>query len=416
MRMLDMRYAFDGDAQRRMAEYFAGLGDVLKNKKRRTSFAIYAYGLLGEGERKSIEPIAARASGTPARTEGTYGRLLHFVRDSHWSDREVRRYAAQHAVAAISRRAKGRVEAWIIDDTGLLKQGKHSVGVQRQYTGSAGKTANCQIAVSLSVATSHDHAPIDMELYLPESWTSSPVRRKEGRIPDDVVFRTKLELAMAMIDRAIADGHPRGVVLADSAYGDSNDFRAGLRARGLEYGVGIHAPTKVFPLDRRGQRRSEVKSVGELATVLAAANGFRRVTWRQGTAKEKLSARFAARRVIVAHDDGQEPSEREVLWLLVEWKNGEKEPTKFYLLTLPKTATLKELVRTIHHRWRTEQAYEELKGELGFDHYEGRRYPGWHHHASAVMACYAFVVAERARAFPPSAAKTCQDGTNALAA
>lgn len=387
------------DAWQRLEEYFKRIGDVLGNVSRRESFAMYAMGLLGEGERKSIEPIAARACADPKKMDAVHQRLLHFMVDSRWSDRDVRREAAQYVVSAMSKQLP--IEVSIIDDTGFLKQGTHSVGVQRQYTGSAGKITNCQIAVSLSVATRTEHAPIDFELYLPESWANAPERRKEARIPDDVLFKTKPELALDMLCRAASDGIPLGVVLADSAYGTSGAFREGVRALGPHYAVGVNPQTTVYLLDSQGRRRGEPVSVRKLADQIHERGGFRRCTWRKGT-KEDLAARFALRRVVTA-DDGRAPSgEREPLWLLIEWRDGEPEPANYFLSSLPGPMTKKQLVRIVMQRWRTERVYEDLKGELGLDHFEGRRYPGWHHHVSVALCCYAFIVAERVRHFPPS--------------
>src|SRR5829696_6056605 len=200
-------------AERRLSEYFDRIGQVLGRKGRRESFALYAEGIFGDSERKSIEPIAARACADPARADAEHQRLLHFALDAPWSDHEVRREAARYAIDALT--AQLPIDSWIIDDTGFLKQGSHSVGVQRQYTGSAGKITNCQIGVSLSVATPTEHLPIDFELYLPRSWTEDPVRRREARIPDDVTFKTKPQLALEMIRRAVHAGIPLGVVLGD---------------------------------------------------------------------------------------------------------------------------------------------------------------------------------------------------------
>src|SRR5579859_4796217 len=190
----------DGAAMGRLDGFIGGIGKILSNVKQRASFAVYALGLLGDGERKSIEPIAARACADPKHVPSMEARLGHFLNDAQWSDALVREHAAHHAIGEMTKHAP--VINWIVDDTGMLKQGTHSVGVQRQYTGSAGKTTNCQVAVSLTVATRHAHVPIDFELYLPECWTNDPNRRAEARIPDSVVFQTKLELAMTMIRRA----------------------------------------------------------------------------------------------------------------------------------------------------------------------------------------------------------------------
>jgi SRSO17 transposase len=407
-----MDYVLDLAAQRRLGEYFSEIGSILNNVKRRASFATYAMGLLGDGERKSVEPISARACADDKRIEAHHQRLLHFLTDSEWSDREVRRCAARYATTAMVERDP--ILAWIVDDTGFIKQGSHSVGVQRQYTGSAGKITNCQIGVSLSITTRTEHVPVDFELYLPESWANDPARRIEARIPDDVVFKTKIELAKDMIDRACADELPKGVVLADTFYGTSADFREHVRCHGLDYAVAINERSTVWRLDTLGRRSGDPISASDLARELPIKS-FRRITWRAGT-KKKLSARFAIERVVLVGDDGWEPAEREAVWLVIEWLDGEDAPTKFHVTTLPPTCTKKRLVRVIKERYRTERVYEDLKGELGLDHFEGRRFRGWHHHVTVALCCYAFVVAERVRRFSPSQGRSDQTDPNPLAA
>jgi SRSO17 transposase len=394
-----MDYLLGEDGQQRLAAYFADIGDLLHNAKRRASFAMYAYGLLGDGERKSAEPIAARACVDPNEVDSVHQRLLHFLVDSAWDDQAVRLTAARYGLAALTARAP--IDAWIIDDTGFLKQGTHSVGVQRQYTGSAGKVTNCQVGVSLCVANRYDHLPVDFDLYLPQSWMDDPARRKKVRVPTELQFQTKLELGLAQLRRAVAAGLPRGVVLVDAAYGNSTAYREELRYLGLDYAVGIDNSTSVWRLDRLDRRRGTPLSVKEIAAQLGH-RGFRRVTWRAGT-RHKLTARFAVVRVLPAHDDGWDPTEREPLWLVIERPDDNAKPLKYYLSTLPQSWSRKRLVRFIKERWRTERAYEDLKGELGLDHYEGRTFPGWHHHVSVALCCFAFLVAERARHFPPSA-------------
>ena len=394
---------------RRIEGYFARIGEVLGNAKRRSSFAVYAMGLLGNAERKSVEPMAALVCRDPRKMDAAHQRLLHFVSDSRWSDRDVRRVAARYALDAMTRRES--VEAWILDDTGFLKQGSHSVGVQRQYTGSAGKITNCQIGVSLSIATRTEHLPVDFELYLPESWTQDPARRREARIPDAVHFQTKPQLGLAMIQRAIEEGLPRGTVLADSAYGSSSDFRRQVRESGLDYAVGVDPKTTVWLLDAQSRCRGDPISVRDLALRIEARGGFRRCTWRKGT-KQDLSARFALRRVVPAGSN----AERDAQWLLIEWRDGEPEPANYFLATLPENITKRQLIRLVMQRWRTERVYEDLKGELGLDHFEGRRFPGWHHHVSVALCCYAFIVAERVQRFPPSARRPMGDDPEPLAA
>jgi SRSO17 transposase len=412
--MKALEYAMDEGAAARVAGCFDRIGKHLPLPQHRESFATYAFGILGDGERKSVEPIAARAAGDDEElAEQIQDRLLHFLRESPWSDREVRREAARYVVEAMS--AREPITSWIIDDTGFLKQGKHSPGVQRQYTGSAGKIANCQIGVSLSIATATEQVPIDFELYLPKSWAEDFERRERARIPDSVVFKTKPELAMDLITRALDDGIPGEVVLGDSAYGRSRAFRDFVRGKNLDYAVAVDADARVWLLDESG-RHPDAIGVRQLGVELGQ-RAFRKTTWRDGTRPhKKLSSRFAFRRVKPAFDDGPEPMLREPVWLVIEWPEGESAPTKFFLTSLRSRLTKKLIVRTIKERWKTERAYQELKGELGLDHFEGRSYTGWNHHVSVVLCCYAFVVAERVRAFSPQSRRTRQDDPVAFAA
>jgi len=412
--MKALEYAMDEHAAARVAGYFDGIGEHLRLPQHRESFATYAFGILAEGDRKSVEPIAAKASGGDEEAaEQIHNRLLHFLRESPWSDREVRREAARYVVEAMS--AREPVISWIIDDTGFLKQGTHSPGVQRQYTGSAGKIANCQIGVSLCIATATQQVPIDMELYLPKSWTEDRKRRARARIADSVVFKTKTELAMELIARARDDGIPGEVVLTDSAYGRARAFRDFVRGKDLDYGVAVDADARVWLLDESG-RHPDAITVRQLGVELGE-RAFRKITWRDGTRpNKKLSSRFVFRRVKPAFDGTPEPTLREPVWLVIEWPDGESAPTKFFITSLRRRMTKKQIVRTIKERYRTELAYEELKGELGLDHFEGRSYTGWNHHVSVVLCCYAFVVAERVRAFSPQTRRTCEADQVAFAA
>jgi len=381
----------------RLEDFLEQIGDTLGHRARRSSFATYALGLLGDGERKSVEPIAARACGDPEETDAVHQRLLHFLTDSTWSDAHVRGVAAQYGVGAMA--AREEVETWIIDDTGFLKQGKHSVGVQRQYTGSAGKVTNCQLGVSLTVTTQTEHLPIDFELYLPRSWADDPKRRREARIPDEVVFKTKPELALEMVRRAVSNGIPPGLVLGDTAYGSSSDFRLGVRTLDLHYSLGVDPRTTVYEVGEVVNRGGAAISVRNLAFKLRKKGKFRGRTWRVGT-KGELSAHFAVRRVFPCREQKRELHEREPVWLIIEWREGENEPANYFFSSLPNGTKKKELVRRTMQRWRTERVYEDLKGELGLDHFEGRRFRGWHHHISVALCCFAFVVAERHRIFP----------------
>jgi SRSO17 transposase len=383
-------------AMGRLESYFERLGEVLGNEERRASFATYATGILSDAERKSVEPLAARACADPECADAEHQRLLHFLVNTKWSDPGVRKAASRFALSAMTERED--VEAWIVDDTGFLKQGTHSVGVQRQYTGSAGKVTNCQLGVSLTVATRSEQVPVDFDLYLPKSWTSNRRRRKEAQIPAKVHFATKPELALQMIRRALDAKLPRGVVLADCAYGGAAEFRAELRRLELDYAVAVNPTTKVRLVGRDGVCRGKAHRLKTLAVQLLKEGAFRRCTFRQGTRRD-LSALFARVRIQVGDD--------EPVTLLIEWRDREPEPANYFFIWMAKIPpATKQLVRLVMQRWRTERAYQDLKGELGLDHYEGRRYPGWHHHISVVLACYAFIIAERARLSPPAARRS----------
>jgi SRSO17 transposase len=386
-------------AQGRLNRYFDEIGDILEYPARRELFGRYAVGLLSEGERKSIEPIAVRACADPKRADAEHQRMLHFITDSPWDDHVLRRHAARYALAQMTERCF--VQSWIIDDTGFLKQGKHSVGVQRQYTGSAGKVTNCQIGVSLTLATPHDHLPVDFELYLPTCWADDPERRREARIPDDVRFKTKPELALDMLRRAVKADLPRGTVLADEAYGNSSAFREGCRKLGLDFAAAINTNTKVWLADALGRRHGDPIDVATLGRRLVGKAKFRAITWREGS-DAPLRAKFAVVRVVPVHDDGHEPARRDRLWLVCEWRDGDEAACHFHFATY-RRMPFRDLARIIKERWRTERVYQDFKGEFGLDHFEGRRWRGWHHHVTVALCCFAFVAAERARRFPPSA-------------
>lgn len=397
-----MTYALDLAGQARLQQFLADLGAAhLKDKRKRESFALYFFGLLSESERKSVEPLAARTADHPLAVQQMHHKLLHFVSYCAWDDRAVRQFAAKYAIAELQKNEK--LTTWIIDDTGFLKQGKHSVAVQRQYTGSAGKITNCQIGVSLCVATATAHLPFDFELYVPEKWTDSPALRLQAKIPEAIAFKTKPQLALDMIERAVRAEVPGDVLLADAGYGDSNDFRSTVRTLGFDYAVGVSSSVTIHRVDAAGRARGPALSAKNLAIKLR--EDFRRITWKTGANGQELSARFAFTRVKTAHDDGMPLASREAEWLIAEWPDSESEPSKFHLTTLPKRMSKKQIVLLLKERWRTERMYQDLKGELGLDHFEGRSFPGWHHHVSVVLTCAAFLVAEQARAFSPSASR-----------
>jgi SRSO17 transposase len=392
-----MAYDLDAAGQARLNRYFDGIGAKLGRRDRRESFALYAMGLFGEGERKSVEPIAARACGDPTLCNAYHHRLLRFV-GARWSDRDVRRYAARFGLDAMT--AREPVTDWIIDDTGFPKQGDKSPGVQRQYSGTLGKTGNCQIAVSVTVATPTMHLPVDMDLYLPEGWAGDRTRCRAAHIPDDVGYRPKWRIALDLIERNVHAGVPLGLMLADSFYGDVGEFRDGVRALGFDYALDVKKHTRVVIVCDDGEE-TDPMSVETVADIIGSGS-YRKVTWRQGS-RHALAARFAMVRVRVVTGRGTRGEQQ---WLVIEKANRYGPAEHYVLTTLPKSISRKQLVRRIKQRWRTERAYEDLKGELGLDHFEGRSYVGWQHHVSCVLACYAFLVAERARAFPPQTRRT----------
>jgi SRSO17 transposase len=398
----------------RFAAYVDSLAGVLGHRDRTGPLMDYCTGLLMPGERKSVEPIASIVA--PSRVAAAHQSLLHFVGQSAWSDGAM--LAKVRELAAPAFEAQGGVEAWIVDDTGFQKKGSHSVGVARQYCGRLGKTDNCQIAVTLSIANHHVSLPIAYRLYLPEDWAKDAKRRKKAHVPEAVEFRTKPQIALAQIDAAVKAGVAPGIVLADAGYGSDGAFRAGVTALGLTYAAGVQSTLSVWPPGEeplppkpwsgRGRKPSRLRHDGEHRPVPAKelvtrlpAEAWSEVEWREGS-NEPLSSRFAAVPVRPASRDHKLIEPHPVEWLVVEWPEGEAEPTKYWLSTLPEDASLAVLVDVIKLRWRIERDYEELKSELGLAHFEGRGWRGFHHHASLCIATYGFLILERS-AFPPSA-------------
>lgn len=391
-----------------------GLAKAAGHEDRNTPLKDYCKGLLLPGERKSIEPMAARLH--PQNVQASRQSLHHLVAKAPWSDETMLEQVRQQVLPALQRH--GPVVAWIVDDTGFPKKGQHSVGVARQYCGQVGKQENCRVAVSLSVAAWGASLPIAYRLYLPQEWADDAQRRKKAEVPAGVKFQTKPEIALDQIRAAVAAEVPRGVVLADAAYGINTAFRTGLTALQLPYVVGVQSSLTVWepgqqplPAKPRGklgrpprllQRSADHQpvSVKQLAQRVPAS-AFKEITWRQGTAT-KLRARFAAVRVRPAHRDYWKAEPHDEEWLLIEWPRSEPEPTKYWISTLPAATKLRDLVKLAKHRWIIERDYEELKQELGLGHFEGRNWRGFHHHATLCIAAYGFLVAERNR-FSPSA-------------
>jgi len=292
------------------------------------------------------------------------------------------------------------------------------VGVARQYCGVLGKQDNCQVAVSVSVANEAVSLPVAYQLYLPESWAGDRRRRRAVGVPDAVTFQPKWQIAPGQIQTLQAEGLPRAPVLADAGYGDTTAFREALTTAGLAYVVGVKKETTAWPPGEapwpptrwkgRGRPPTHVRrtathtpqSLKQLAVALPAT-AWRTVTWREGT-RGAMRSRFARLRVRPAHRDEQRTAPRPAEWLLIEWPRGDAEPTKYWLSTLPETTPVAALVRLAKLRWRIERDYQELKDELGLDHFEGRGWRGFHHHGALCIAAYAYLAAERARVSPPA--------------
>ena len=374
----------------------------------------YLRGLMLPGQRKSVEPMAARVH--PEDVRSAHQSMHHLVADSEWCDTALLAAVTREVVPVLSR--GGAVPCyWIIDDTGFRKYGKHSVGVARQYCGQLGKTDNCQVAVSLSLASAEGSVPLAYRLYLPAEWAQDQARCKRAGVPAQTVFATKGELAWEQIEAALAAGIPHGPVLMDAAYGDEAALRDRLSARGLAYAVGIRPQTAVWwdrhqpaPAPKKqvmGRPRVRVLrdaahqpiSVLELARSLPA-NRYRAITWREGT-NAMLRSRFARVRVRAAQGNRSRDEE----WLLIEWPKGESAPTRYFLSTLPADLSCKALVATVKMRWRIERDYLELKQEVGLGHYEGRSWRGFHHHASLCIAAYGFLMLERLSGSKKNAAR-----------
>lgn len=416
-----------------LLEWFSPFLDALGRSEQRHWAPIYVEGLLGPGDRKSVEPMAERVC------PGDVQQLHNFVSTSPWATEPLESVLATTANALVG----GKDAVLIIDDTALVKQGRHSVGVARQYCGVLGKRANCQALVSLTLAQSEVPVPVALRLYLPETWASDAERRREAKVPPEVRFRTKGEIALAELDRVMASGVEFGTVLADAGYGKSAEFRGELSARGLTWAAGIGSTQKVYPADvtlslpeevneaagevaegaksgRSGRRtkrptgRPRKHAVPSAESISAEgmfeslpASSFRRTTWRMGT-KGPMSVSFAALRVRVA--DGPAIANKqhlpgaEELWLLCERRSkkgssggdssrgdSSRGERKYYVTNHPPTASRVELLRAIKARWSCEQAHQQMKEELGLDHFEGRSWLGLHHHALLTMIAFAFL-------------------------
>jgi SRSO17 transposase len=400
--------AADLEAQRAaLIEFAAEMYRPLVRCDQRAKGEQYVRGLLVEGRRKSIQPMAARLP------DGDEEGLQHFITDSPWDDEPVRRRLARRMTAQIE------PEGWIVDDTGLPKDGRFSPGVAHQYCGALGKTANCQVLVSVNAASDRASCPLQWRLFLPKSWDQDDQRRRRARIPEELRHVAKWQLALEIIDQLLEWGLQRRVVQADGGYGDITAFRVGLDERDLEYVVQVKGgQTSAQPADAvavapeyQGRGRPPVprypqkpSSVRDL--VLAAGREqAQTVGWREGD-RGPLSSQFIALRVRPANDaqrdkDGLLPER----WVLAEWPDEKDEPVKYWLSNLPPQTPILILVRLAKLRWRVEHDYRELKQCLGLDHYEGRTFCGLHHHLTCVTVAHAFLTCCRLTRGDPTDAR-----------
>jgi SRSO17 transposase len=370
---------------------------------------LYLRGLLEQGSRKSLEPMVERLS-----SDADYQSMQQFMADSPWDPALVVKAVAERVASEID------VEAWVLDDTGFPKDGKDSPGVKRQYSGTLGKTGNCQIGVSVHAVGGRGTVPLGWALYLPEDWCVDEQRRRKTKIPDEVVFKTKPELGVELVERAAGWDVPKAPVLGDHAYGENTWLRDRLDQAGCEYVLSVGFRTKVFaqgtvfavPPKKPKATRSPIRPqpdhkpepIGELIGRLGADSALT-VTFRDGPDGERVTSHFIFARVHAAHHwredqskwrEGAEVPPREE-WLIAEWPDGHDEPTDYWISNLPADTEPERLVRLARMRWKMELDYKQLKGELGLDHYEGRSWLGWHHHTALVTAAHGFLTLERLR-------------------
>jgi SRSO17 transposase len=402
---MEAAFAFEGPAvgvRDRLVGFVEQVVESLPLRRQRENALLYVRGLVEQGGRKSLQPTLFRLEQTPARYES----MQQFLADSPWDPELLVRRCAERVAPAIG------VVAWVVDDTGVVKDGRHSPGVKRQYSGTLGKIGNCQITVSVHAAGERGTLPLGWSLYLPEEWCDDLPRRRKAKIPDAVVFETKPRLAAKLCERAADWEVPAAPILADSAYGDDAAFRTGLHAAGLEYLVAVRAETSVYgpettfavperngPVGRprtlaRPDRKPE--SVRALAKRLPA-NAWQRLRCRTTPAGEEIEGRFAFVRLVATHPvrNDHQPPRRE--WLIIEWPDSEDAPSDYWLSNLAEDEPRERLARLARLRWTIELDYRQLKGELGLDHYEGRSYLGFHHHCALVTCAHAFLTEERLR-------------------
>ena len=398
--------------ERELSDFIGLLTHDMGRPERRRAMGHYITGLLLDGDRKSIAPMATRLVEDESESEAMRQRLQECVSVSDWDDNKLRKRLALHAEQKIP-----EPEGFIFDDTGFPKKGKHSVGVSRQYSGTMGRVDNCQVGTSLHLAGSGTSVMIHMNLYLPESWTSNRARMKNAGVPNEIEFRPKWQIALSQLDDALAWGLKKRVVLADAGYGDVTEFRDKLDELELPYAVGISESIKVWrpnegpepppsstsgksgrPRTRWRTTKYQPVTVRELA--LERGRKFlHSVTWREGT-KGPMKSRFGFVRVRTAHAHGKGKPPGPMQWLVYEWPVGKGAPTKYWLTTLPTNVSKRRHILTIKMRWLVERNYQDMKEQVGLDHFQGRKWRGFHHHVTLCAAAHAFLALRRVLFFP----------------
>jgi SRSO17 transposase len=384
----------------RLAGFVAEVAERLPLRRQRENALLYVRGLVEHGGRKSLQPTLFRLEETPARYES----MQQFLADSPWDPGVLVRACAERVAPEID------VLAWVVDDTGVVKDGRHSPGVKRQYSGTLGKIGNCQITVSVHAVGGRGSLPLGWSLYLPEEWCDDRERRRRAKIPESVCFQTKPQLAGALCADAAGWGIAPAPILADCAYGDDGRFRTRLHTLELEYVVAVSAqisvygPETTFAVPERngkvGRRRSVARPDRKPESVRALAERLPASAWetlpcRTTPAGEDVVSRFAFVRVVATHPvrtNNLPPREE---WLIIEWPAGAAAPSDYWLSNLPALERRERLARLARLRWTIELDYRQLKGELGLDHYEGRSYLGFHHHCALVTCAHAFLTLER---------------------
>jgi SRSO17 transposase len=388
------------DVRERLVAFVEEVSVALGHRRRRENALVYVRGLIEHGGRKSLQPTLFRLGEDAARYES----VQQFLADSPWDPTLLVRACAERVAPEIG------VLAWIVDDTGVKKDGEHSPGVKRQWSGTLGKIDNCQITVSLHAAGERGTLPLGWALYLPQEWCDDLPRRRKAKIPDEVSFQTKPELGAVLCEQAAAWEIPTAPILADSAYGDDSGFRTKLHAQDLEYvlaissQISVYGPETTFAVPQRngtaGRPRTVARPDRKPESVRALAERLPAEAWqtlpcRTTPAGEDVQGRFAFVRVVATHpvrNDHQPPRQE---WLIIEWPEGEEAPSDYWLSNLPADSSCERLARLARLRWQVELDYRQLKGELGLDHYEGRSYAGFHHHCALVTCAHAFLTLER---------------------